>query len=305
MANLFVVANQPQSRQQASDAWTVKRILDWTTQHLRKKGSDSPRLDTEILLAHARGCSRIELYTRFDEVLSAEERRVMRALVERRARAEPVAYLVGHREFFGLPFNVSPDVLIPRPDTETLVVELLDVLKQRPRARVLDVGTGSGCIAVCAAVHGPQTQVTAIDISPAALQVAQGNAQQHAVGDQIAFLHGDLFDPLEDGVVFDVVVSNPPYVRTDELSGLPPDVAQYEPPLALVAGPDGLDVIRRLVPQAAERLVPGGQCILEIAVDMAEAVVDLLEQTRCFPAIAVVNDLSGQPRVISACRGTP
>ena len=279
--------------------------MDWTTGHLRNKGSDSPRLDAEILLAHARGCSRIELYTRFDELLSAEERRVMRELVERRGRAEPVAYLVGYREFFGLQFNVSADVLIPRPDTETLVVELLELLKQQPAARVLDVGTGSGCIAVCAAVHGPQAQVTAIDISDAALQVAQGNARQHGVGERITFLQGDLLDPLTDSAVFNVIASNPPYVSTDELGGLPRDVGQYEPQLALAGGSDGLDIIRRLISQAVAHLVADGQFILEISADMAESVVGLLEQTGCFPAISVVNDLSGRPRVISACRGTP
>src|SRR3984893_18480994 len=128
-----------------TDEWTVRRIIDWTTAHLKKHGSDTPRLDTEILLAHARGCRRIDLYTRFDDVLDERERAAMRELVRRRAQSEPVAYLVGHREFFGLDFDVTPDVLIPRPETETLVLELLAVARTHARPRILDVGTGSGC----------------------------------------------------------------------------------------------------------------------------------------------------------------
>jgi release factor glutamine methyltransferase len=261
-------------------------------------------LDTEILLAHARNCTRIELYTRFDDVVSLEERGLMRALVARRAQAEPVAYLVGHREFFGLEFLVSADVLIPRPDTETLVMELLDTLKHRPSARIVDIGTGSGCIAICAAVHCPDAHVAAIDICPAALKVAMANAEKHAVSDRIEFSNGDLFAPLDNQAPFDVIVSNPPYVRGDELNQLPRDVGQYEPQLALAAGADGLDVIRRLVAQAADRLVTDGRMILEIAPEMSEIVLDLLDQTGHFHSARQINDLSGRPRVISACRAT-
>ena len=180
-----------------SDEWTVRRIIDWTTAHLKKHGSDTPRLETEILLAHARGCRRIELYTRFDEVLSEKERATMRDLVRRRAQSEPVAYLVGHREFFGLDFRVTPAVLIPRPDTETLVVELVDVAKPLAAPRILDIGTGSGCIAIAAAVNLPNAQITATDASEAALAVARENAANHKVVERIQFLSGDLFGPLD------------------------------------------------------------------------------------------------------------
>ena len=195
-----------------SDEWTVRRIIDWTTAHLKKHGSDTPRLDTEILLAHARGCRRIELYTRFDEVLNEDERSAMRDLVRRRAQSEPVAYLVGHREFFGLDFRVTPAVLIPRPDTETLVVELLDVAKPLTAPRILDLGTGSGCIAIAAAVNLPAAQITATDLSDAALAVARGNAESHHVLDRIRFLSGDLFAAVAHEERFDVVASNPPYI---------------------------------------------------------------------------------------------
>ena len=160
-----------------TEEWTVRRILDWTTAHLKQHGSDTPRLDAEILLAHARACRRIELYTHFDEPLTDAQRAVMRDLAKRRAKSEPVAYLVGHREFFSLDFRVTPDVLIPRPDTETLVVELIDAAKPLESPRILDIGTGSGCIAVAAAVNLPKAQITATDLSEAALAIARENAR--------------------------------------------------------------------------------------------------------------------------------
>ena len=170
---------------------------DWTTAHFKQHGSETPRLDAEILLAHARGCKRIELYTRFDEPMSEAERTTMRDLTRRRAKSEPVAYLVGHREFFSLKFRVTPDVLIPRPETETLVVELLDACKSLEAPQILDIGTGSGCIAVTVAVNNKSAQVTATDLSEAALAVARSNAEAHAVSDRIRFLQGDLFTPLD------------------------------------------------------------------------------------------------------------
>ena len=183
----------------ASDAWTVRRILDWTIPHLKKHGSESPRLDAEILLAHARGCPRIQLYTHFDVEVSEAQRAVMRELVRRRAAAEPVAYLVGHREFFSLDFRVTSDVLIPRPDTETLVVAALDLIKPLPQPRVLDIGTGSGCIAISIAVNAPSAQVTATDLSDAALAIAGQNAEVHGVANRVRFVQGDVFAPLTDG----------------------------------------------------------------------------------------------------------
>ena len=160
--------------------WTVQAILDWTTGHLAAHGSSSPRLDAEILLAHSRDCQRIELYTQYDQELTPQQRVVMRELVKRRAAREPVAYLVGYREFFGIDFEVNADTLIPRPDTETLVLELLDLARELPAATsILDVGTGSGCIAVSIATGLPSAQLTATDISPAALAVAVANATTH------------------------------------------------------------------------------------------------------------------------------
>ena len=179
-----------------ADTWTIRRVLEWTTGYLSEHGSESPRLEAEILLAYAKQCPRIQLYTHFDDELSDEVRGRMRALVKRRADLEPVAYLVGHREFFSLDFEVNRDVLIPRPETELLVMEALEALKAAEvSGRVLDIGTGSGCIAIAIAHRAPTAAVTAVDISESALVVARRNAERHHVADRVSFLQGDLFAP--------------------------------------------------------------------------------------------------------------
>ena len=297
-----MAAETPPPTTPASDVWTVRRILDWTIPHLKKHGSESPRLDAEILLAHARGCQRIQLYTHFDDPLTEPQRAAMRDLVKRRSAAEPVAYLVGHREFFGLDFAVTSDVLIPRPDTETLVIEAIDWLKQRSQPRVLDIGTGSGCIAISLAVNCRQAQVTAIDLSAAALAIAQQNAEKHGVTDRIRFLHGDLFAPLADNEQFDLIASNPPYITSAEMETLQPDVRLHEPHSALDGGPDGLDVIRRLIAAAPPHLAAGGSLLIEIDGAQADAVTQLLAANSHYEEIAVLKDLAKQPRVVRAVR---
>jgi release factor glutamine methyltransferase len=282
-----------------SDEWTVRRIIDWTTAHLKKHGSETPRLDTEILLAHARGCRRIELYTRFDDVLTEKERTTMRDLVRRRAQSEPVAYLVGHREFFGLDFRVTPAVLIPRPDTETLVVELLDVAKSLPAPRILDVGTGSGCIAIAAAVNQAAAQVTATDSSEGALSIARENAESHHVVDRVRFLSGDLFGPVGNER-FDIVASNPPYIADHEKETLMNDVRKYEPHSALFAGPTGLEILFRLISEAPNHLVSGGALMVEISPEQASTVMERMESTGRYSGIRVIKDLPGQARVVRA-----
>jgi release factor glutamine methyltransferase len=281
-----------------SEEWTVRRIIDWTTAHLKKHGSDTPRLDAEILLAHARGCRRIEIYTRFDEVLSERERSAMRDLVRRRAQSEPVAYLVGHREFFSLDFQVTPAVLIPRPDTETLVVELLDVAKPLSAPRILDVGTGSGCIAIAAAVNHPTAQITATDANDAALAVARENARQHRVVERIAFRSGDVFAPVEQDEPFDIVVSNPPYIAEHEKETLQNDVRKYEPHEALISGPSGLEVLFRLIDEAPRHLAPAGTLMLEISPEQSKAVAGRMDSSGRFEDIRVVKDLPGLARVV-------
>ncbi|HXY36456.1 MAG TPA: peptide chain release factor N(5)-glutamine methyltransferase [Planctomycetaceae bacterium] len=283
-----------------SEEWTVRRILDWTTAHFKQHGSDTPRLDAEILLAHARACRRIELYTRFDEPLTDVQRAVMRDLAKRRAKSEPVAYLVGHREFFSLDFRVTPDVLIPRPDTETLVVELIDAAKSLESPRILDLGTGSGCIAIAAAVNLPAAQITATDISEAPLAIARENAETHAVADRVRFLQGDLFAPLPEREQFEVIASNPPYIAESERETLQNDVRRYEPHAALFAGPKGTEVLFRIIDGAPARLTSGGTLLLEISPEQDDAVRTRVESTGAYEDIRVIKDAAGLFRVVRA-----
>jgi len=295
------LSSQPPEKT-ADGAWTVGRIIDWTTAHLKKHGSESPRLEAEILLAHARQCPRIQLYVQYNELLTDDQRTVMRDLVKRRAQAEPVAYLVGHREFFALDFRVTPDVLIPRPETETLVLQLITAAKSSPNPRILDIGTGSGCIAVAAAVNVPGASVTAVDISPQALEIANDNAHRHSVAGRIRLLEGDLFGPLAGEEQFDLIVSNPPYVADGEMATLPADIRLHEPHLALKAGPQGLDVIARLISQAAARLAPRGAIFVELSPEQADAVTGLFNDSGQFEPPRTIKDSSGRERVVTARR---
>ena len=287
----------------SSAPWTVGRLLQWTAEYLKSHGSESPRLDAEVLLANALGCRRIELYTAFDNEPGEEVRAAFRELVRRRAEGAPVAYLVGHREFYSLDFRVTPDVLIPRPETELLVIALLDLAKTRPvgaKLTIADVGTGSGIIAVCAAKHLPGCRVTAIDISPAVLEVAKSNAEKHGVLGRIEFVQSDLFASIAAEKKFDFILSNPPYVTAGELSALVADVKNFEPHAALLAGPRGTEVIESLTAQSAERLHPGGYLIMEISPMIHEQVLALFSAEPRFEPAATIKDLARLPRVIHA-----
>lgn len=291
-----------------SDApWTIGRLLTWTADYLRQHGADSPRLDAEILLAEARGCQRIELYTAFDQPADETTRTAFRQLVRRRAEGTPVAYLVGRREFYSLNFRVTPDVLIPRPETELVVVTLLDRVKEASfpldhTITIADVGTGSGVLAVCAALHVPRSRVTATDISPAALDVARQNAAEHKVADRVEFLESDLFAAVEPGRRFDFVLSNPPYVSSREMESLPTDVRDHEPRQALLAGPRGTEVIERLIDQAADRLNPGGWLLVELSPMIAPAVETLLADRPEWRLEPTVKDSAGHARVLQVER---
>ncbi len=285
------------------EVWTVGRLLSWTSDYLKKHGSDSPRLDAEVLLAHSLSCERIELYTRFDEQPAEEQRSAFRDLVRRRAEGMPVAYLVGHREFFSLSFRVTEDVLIPRPETEYLVVAAIDLAKQvAGGAAVCDVGTGSGIIAVCLARQIPECRVTAIDISPAALEIARENAAAHKVAERIDFLEGDLLAPLPSEPVLDLILSNPPYVADGEAAQMAPETRRFEPPQALFAGPRGTEVIERLVPQAAQRLRPGGHLLIEISPMIHDRAGEILAADERLERLESIKDLAGHKRVVVARR---
>jgi len=288
-----------------AETWTVGRLLQWTTQYLRQRGSGNPRLEAELLLAEAIGCTRIELYTSFDQVASEEVRARFRELVRRRAAGEPVAYLLGRKEFYSLPFHVTPDVLIPRPETELLVVALLDVVKEAGwdgPLDICDVGTGSGILAVCAAKYLPTARVWAVDPSQKALQVARRNCQQHGVHDRVWLVAGDLLGWLAPQVRFHVILSNPPYVSEAEWQKLPREIREHEPRQALVAGPTGTELIARLAPQAAEHLLPGGWLLLEISPMIHDHVQAIFQQDSRWQLGPTLFDLARLPRVIQAQR---
>ncbi|HEX3438566.1 MAG TPA: peptide chain release factor N(5)-glutamine methyltransferase [Pseudacidobacterium sp.] len=257
-----------------------------------------PRRDAELLLMRLLGCDRAFLLTRPDAVLTAEQAVMYESWLRRRATHEPVQYILGEQEFFGLTFAVTPDVLIPRPETEHLVEALVARVPHDRALRIADIGTGSGAIAVALAVSLPHAQITALDISSAALAVALGNAEAHHVADRIRFLESDLLSAVA-GESFDAVVSNPPYVAEKDRTLLEPQVRDYEPHGALFAGPAGLDVYARLIPQAHDAIRPGGWLLVEIGQGQRDALAQLFSGWR---NARFVDDLQGIPRVACAQR---
>ncbi|QDT00020.1 peptide chain release factor N(5)-glutamine methyltransferase [Adhaeretor mobilis] len=299
------MSDEPESSETVSEpSWTIGRLLNWTTEFLTEKGIDSPRLEAEVLLAHARSCQRIELYAAFEEAAEEPLRERFRSLVKERAAGKPVAYLVGQREFYSLSFQVTPDVLIPRPETEQLVLRSLDIAKgiEADPLRIADIGTGSGVLAVCLAKYLPEARVTAADVSPAALEVARKNAERHEVNTRIRFVESDLFGQVPAEVKYEIIVSNPPYVKTSELAELAIDVRGYEPALALDGGEQGVDVISRLVAQAAERLNPGGWLLMEIGPSTVEDTEQLVRDTPGLELKPTLTDDADLPRIVQAQR---
>jgi release factor glutamine methyltransferase len=276
-----------------TEVWTVLKLLRWTADYFAGRGIDSPRLDAELLLADTLGLDRVGLYLNFERPLQADELTAFRERVRRRAAREPLAYILGKTEFWSLPLKVTPAVLIPRPDTELLVEEALQRLTDA--ARVLDVGTGSGALAIVLAHERPECRVTAIDLSPGALAVATKNACSNRVEERIGFEPGDL-DALPGGP-FDLVVANPPYISSGELVTLMPEVRDFEPHLALDGGSDGFDAYRALARQADAVLAPGGWMLVEVGIGQAAAVQDLFAKAG-LTEIFVSRDLAGIERVV-------
>jgi len=291
--------SQTEGHREAAERWTILRLLDWTARFFESKGIDTARLDAELLLAHALGCRRIELYARYDEVPDGEPLARFRDAVRRRSQRVPAKYLTGETEFYSLALAVGPAVLIPRPETEFLVEQALKALPKDEERRVADLGTGSGAIAIAVAKHRPEASLVATDASPEALDVARANAQRHGVGDRIEFRRGSWFEALAAGMVFDAIVSNPPYVATADLARAMPEVRDHEPRAALDGGPDGLDALRTLAAGAPAWLKPGGWLIVEVGAGQAEAVTELAEGTGRYETIGVVPDFAGIDRVVS------
>lgn len=274
---------------------TLNDLLRQATTFLRESDSPSPRLDAEVILAHCLGLRRVDLYTWPDRAVSSPQERDYWALLERRSIGEPTSYLLGHKEFFGLTFTVDQRVLIPRPETELLVERALERARYWARTdlRLADIGTGSGCIAVSLARHLPTAHIYATDISAASLSVARENCRGHGVEGRVDLLWGDLCEPLPEAV--DLLLSNPPYTVWDTL---PSGIVKYEPRLALDGGLDGLDIYRRLLPQLAGHLRPGGLALLEIGDGQAEAVVDLIRVVLPGVPFQVWPDYAGLMRVV-------
>lgn len=284
--------------------WTIKELLDWTQGYFRERGIAAARLEAELLLAYVLEQNRVYLYANYDAPSNPSEREAYRNLIKRRAAGEPLAYITGSKEFMSLDYRVSPGVLIPRPETELLVEQVIELVKARevsaeaanaPSARICDVGTGSGAIAVSLAYYLPQSTVYAVDLSAAALDIARNNALSHAV--QVEYFQGDLLSPFGEAEPFDFIVANLPYIPEPEYLALERGILEYEPREALVAGGDGLDLYRRLLPQAFDLLAPGGYIIYEIGAGQGPAALRLMER---FAEVELLLDLGGRDRIIKA-----
>ena len=286
----------------AEDLWTVGRLLNWTRDFLKKKGSESPRLDAEVLLASVLACERVRLYTQYEDEVGESDRSRFRDLVKRRAEGTPVAYLVGRKEFYSLTLDVSPAVLIPRPDSEFVVVEALARLKEVESPRCVDIGTGSGCLALACVQHHKSARFIAVDVSPDALAVARKNATKLGLADRVEFRQGDLLGPVAEEGPFDAILSNPPYIATAVIPTLEAGVRDHEPGLALDGGEDGLRVVDRLISQAIPLLKPGGHLILEIGSDQEAPVRALIAARPELDLAPTVRDAANHPRVIRATR---
>ena len=296
----------------AGESWTILRMILWSAKYLTEKGVEAGRLDAEWLLSAALGVDRLQLYMQYDRPLSTEEREAFKPLLRRRASREPLQYIIGRTGFRQLELKTDPRVLIPRPETEVLVQEVLDWASAGPGSagrvwdgmggRVWDMGTGTGAVALSLAAEGTWTGVVATDVSPAALSVAADNAERHELSGLVEFREGSLFEPLEEREQFDVIVSNPPYIADGERGALQPEIRDWEPPEALFAGEDGLDVIRQLVAGAPEHLSCGGLLALECGLGQAERIAADLNATGAFTAVRIRPDLTGRPRVVMAER---
>ncbi|MBN2376774.1 MAG: peptide chain release factor N(5)-glutamine methyltransferase [Sedimentisphaerales bacterium] len=287
--------------------WTIKSLLEWTAEYFGRSGVEQPRLCAEILLAYVLDCQRIELYVKFDHCPGAEQLSEFRRLVKRCAEHEPVGYLVGKAHFFSLEFEVSPAVLIPRPETETLVAQAIDFCRHqtmRPRVEVLDLCCGSGCVAAAIAANVVEVEVVAVDNSPQALQIAEKNVQKHELTGRVTLLESDLFEKVAQSGkgIFDLIVSNPPYISTEEYEKLSPMVRDYEPSGALLAGADGLEVIRRIIEQAEPWLADDGALMIEIAYNQSEQVIALFEKAGYLGEVRAIKDGLNHDRVVQAIK---
>jgi len=288
------------------ETWTIQRLLNWITGHFTEHNVDSPRLSAELLLSHVLDLKRIDLYTQFEKVVGHEHLNKLHDLVKRCAAQEPLAYLIGRCEFYSLDIKVTPDCMIPRPETELLAEKAIDFVRKREgKQSICDLCTGSGCIAVAIANNCPNAHVVATDICDSALSVAAENIANHNLGERITLLCGDLFAPIIEGLdntEFDLIVCNPPYVSSAEYKILEKNVRGYEPKHAFYAGANGLDIYHRIAERVDEFLKPDAALMLEIGYAQGAAVRELLEQTGIFAEIKIEKDYQNNDRVVVAKR---
>ncbi|MBN2417220.1 peptide chain release factor N(5)-glutamine methyltransferase [bacterium] len=287
---------------QENRIWRLIEVLQESTAYLERQRIEHPRLNAERLLGRALGLSRVELYLSFDRPLNEEERAACRTLLQRRASHEPLQYILEETEFMSLPFTVGPGVLIPRPETELLVEEALRFLKPLENSRAVDLGTGSGCIAVSLAHYAPACRVTAVDLSEAALETARKNGARNGAGERLRFVRADILS--DDPADFfpeasDCILANPPYISRDEWDRLAPEIREWEPREALCDEGDGLAFYRSIAARTAPYLRKGGRLMAEIGHTQAAAVREIFSESG-FGDISVLNDLNGIPRVITA-----
>ncbi len=282
---------------------SVRDILKKSEAFLAERGVDSPRLSAELLLAETLGLDRLHLFLDLDRPLAEAEVARARALVARRGRGEPVAQILGRKEFFGLEFVVSRDVLVPRPETEQLLEEAQARLPKDAAFLAADLGTGSGCLAVGLAVLFPRARVAAVDVSPAALALARDNAARHGVLERVLLARADAGRcPLADASCL-LALANPPYVNARDYERLSPEVRDFEPRLALLGGEDGLDQVRAQAPEMARLLAPGGWGFMEIGWDQGAAALEIFRSLAAFSQAVVLRDLAGLERVVAVRRG--
>jgi release factor glutamine methyltransferase len=278
-------------------AWTVRSLAQWAREWLAKKGVENPRLDAELILAHALACDRVRLYIDSDKPVTPEELARFKPLIQRRGAREPVAYILGAKEFYGRSFEVGPGVFIPRPETELLVRMVLETLPAGAPTRVLDLCAGSGAVGVSVAAERPQARVDLVELSPEGAALAGRNAQRHAPGRAQVFC-GDLFQALPGNLRYDAIAANPPYVPLPHAKQMAPEIVDHEPHLALFAGADGLDVIRQMVAGLREWLAPGGLFATEIDPSEAGTVSRLLSEAG-LSQVRVERDLAGLARFVA------
>lgn len=280
------------------ERWTVGDVLQWTAAYFRRKGIANPRLDAEVLLAHALGVERLHLYMNYDRPLLPAERERYRELVRRRAAREPVALIVAEKEFWSTPLRAAAGVLVPRPETELLVEVVLREIKNMSSPRILEIGTGSGAVSIALSKERPDAAIVATDVDPLALSAAAHNSEMAGVAARVHVVGMDLFVGLRRGARFDVICSNPPYVPADMIPTLQPEIVLFEPRRALDGGPDGLDVIRRIAADAVHFLADRGVLALEIGEDQATAVTEILIHAGISRDVRTFSDLAGKPRVV-------